>query len=242
MPIVHDDAIVLRLADFSETSQVATLFAADGGQLRLIAKGIRRGTRTRVAPGLDLLEWGTVSYAPAHGEASLATLTEWTQRDAFSGLRRTLVSLYAGLYAAELVAALTEPGDPHPELFEALRALLSELNEDAAAGPRIGAFQYALAQSIGYAPVLERCVECGHVPTARPAPHFSAAAGGVLCRDCEMHHAEKRRMPAAIVGRVPGEGDAYAWFELLDYHFRYLAGKAFKTSAPLAAALRAAAR
>jgi DNA repair protein RecO (recombination protein O) len=237
MPAQNDDAVVLGLTEFSETSQIVSLFGARHGRLRLIAKGARRSTRQRFAPGLDLLERGEVSFLPARGDAQLGTLTEWVQHDAFAGLRRDLLRLTAGLYAVELVAALTEEADPHPELFAALVHLLGHLASDAPAAPQIPRFQSELLRAIGYAPNLDECVAC-HRPVRRGSPaYFSAAAGGLLCRDCEPAHVEKRRVPATLVGTTPATGDSRAWFELLDYHLTHTAGRRFQTAAQLAALL-----
>jgi DNA repair protein RecO (recombination protein O) len=236
MTPLRDDAIVLRLAEYSETSQIVTLFGAAHGQLRLIAKGVRRSTKTRVAAGLDLLEYGAVGFIPPHGDAQLGILTEWTQRDAFAGLRREAQRLYGALYAVETVAALTEEADPHPELFTALEHALQTLAGDTPAGPAIVRFQNALLQAIGYAPNLTACVNCGG-DIRRGAPvFFSSTAGGLLCRDCELHFVEKRRVPPHLLA-PPGAGSAEAWFELLDYHLTHVAGRRFKTAAVLAGAL-----
>ena len=191
MPARTDQAVVLRLSDYSESSQIVTLFTAAHGLVRLIAKGSRRGTRKRFATGLDLLEFGEVSYIPARGEAGLGTLTEWVQRDAFIGLRRQLLRQYAGLYAAELVGTLTEQHDPHPDLLEALLELLRQL-AGTPSDPRpsppdptdpvaaIVRFQSALLKAIGYAPILHRCVDCAR-PRVRGTPaYFSSTAGGLI--------------------------------------------------------------
>jgi DNA repair protein RecO (recombination protein O) len=241
MPVCTDEAVVLRLSDYSETSQIVTLFAARAGLVRLIAKGSRRGTRRRFAPGLDLLEYGEVSYAPAHGDAGLGTLTEWVQRDAFTGLRVELVRQYGGLYAAELVSSLTEEYDPHSELFDALLELLRGL-ADRQGGSRqasqrplepvgvIVRFQRALLKAIGYAPVLASCVACGKPRVRGTRAYFSSSAGGLICRDCEMHHVEKRRIsPAMLNGGSAGRW-ALDWFLLLDYHLTNVAGRTFRTA------------
>src|SRR5262245_53546498 len=115
MPTQIDNAVVLRLSDYSESSQIVSLFARDAGLVRLIAKGMRRSTRSRPAVGLDLLELGEVEFAPAHGEAGLGTLAEWQQVDSFLRLRADLPRLLSGLYAAELTAATTQEHDPHRE-------------------------------------------------------------------------------------------------------------------------------
>ena len=241
MPVRTDHAVVLRLSDYSETSQIVTLFTAKDGLVRLIAKGSRRGTRKRFAAGLDLLEYGEVSYAPAHGEAGLGTLTEWVQRDAFTGLRGELVRQYGGLYAVELASVLTEEYDPHPELFDALLEMLRQLagGQDDSRGVSgtpaaplavIVRFQGALLKAIGYAPVLRHCVECGQPRVGGTRAYFSSSAGGLICRDCEMHHAEKRRISPTMLDGDPTSRSAVDWLLLLDYHLTNVAGRAFKTA------------
>jgi DNA repair protein RecO (recombination protein O) len=234
---LKDDAVVLRLTEYSETSQIVTLFTGGYGLLRLIAKGVRRGTRKRFAVGLDLLELGEAGFLLPHGDAQLGTLTDWAQRDAFAGLRRELLRLYGALYAVELVASLTEEADPHPGLFTALVGTLRGLAGTEPAAPFLPAFQSDLLQAIGYAPNLEQCMECSR-PVARGAlAFFSAAAGGLLCRDCEMHHVEKRQVAGRLVGTTPRTGDPQAWFELLDYHLTHVAGRRFKTAEQVVALL-----
>src|SRR5262245_11644028 len=99
MALHSDDAIVLRRLDYSETSQVLHVFCRELGAQRLIAKGIKRGTKTRVAVGVDLLEWGTVVFSRRAGsDAQLGTMTEWRQKDTFAHVRRDLTRLYAAQY------------------------------------------------------------------------------------------------------------------------------------------------
>ena len=152
------------------------------------------------------------------------------REDAFAGLRGNLRCLYGGLYAAELVSTLTEEYDAHPGLFAALLTTLRELAEARRPVATIVRFQLELAAAIGYAPKLSECVGCGR-PRTRGAPaYFSSTAGGVLCRDCEMHHVEKRRVSPAMIDRGPPASDAEQWFDLLDYHLSHVAGRAFKAA------------
>lgn len=238
MATENDEAIVLRLADYSETSQVASLFTAEHGLVRLIAKGARRSTKQRFATGLDLLEHGLVSFAPARGDAQLGTLTEWVQRDMFTGLRRALVRLQGGLYAVEVVTLLTEEADPHPELFAALRTTLVRLAGDGPPGPWLVWFLHALLKAVGYAPEFGACVSCRRPVTAQGPVFFSSAAGGLLCRDCEGHAAEKRRVPTGLIGRKPSVANAAAWVALLDGHVTHIAGRPARTGPQLVMLLR----
>jgi DNA repair protein RecO (recombination protein O) len=235
MSTISDRAVVIRLSEYAETSQIVSLFTERHGLLRLIAKGIRRGTKQRFAAGVDLLESGEVSFVPPRSGAGLSTLTAWAQHDGFSGLRGDLARLYAGLYAAELLVALTEENDPHAELFCALGDLLNHLSVGSAVLPGVTRFQLELLRATGYLPELEHCVSCGG-GLGRGPIYFSSRAGGLLCRDCEMHFVEKTAAPRPA-GSMPFESNKQG-FELLNYHLTHLAGRAFRTSAQLAKILR----
>ncbi len=140
MALISDRAIVLRRLDYSETSQILALFTREHGQVRVIAKGIKRGTRSRFAVGIDLLELGHVVWsARADRAQNLAILTEWKQVNAFVGLRERLERLYAAQYAAEVTAELTVEHDAHPRLFDDLQFFLEQLSVGSCqspAGPR----------------------------------------------------------------------------------------------------------
>lgn len=237
MAIETDQAIVLRLSDYSESSQIATLFTASHGLVRLMAKGAKRGAKQRPAVGLDLLELGDAAFALARGEAGLGTLTEWKQLDAFLGLRRALEPLNAAIYIAEITPAVTVEHDPSPALFEALRAALTTL---AASDPQTDAFealvryQAAALRMLGQTPNLRECVVCGRArPTGKPAS-FSSAAGGLLCSTCAPRQPERLRLSARFLdaGR---EAPPREWFSLLDYHLSHIAGRPFRASRPFAA-------
>lgn len=238
MPTQIDHAVVLRLSDYSESSQIVTLFTHEAGLIRLIAKGVRRTTKSRPAVGLDLLELGEAEFAAARGEAGLGILAEWRQTDSFLPLRSDLPRLLSGLYAVELSAATTQEHDPHPELFDALVAHLRELS-DGVADPiaAVVRFQAALLKSIGYAPQLRECVGCGKKRSPGSPAWFSSHAGGLLCRNCQSSHVEKHAIDPRLLDSPRGTTPPVGWFALLDYHLRHVAGRAFESSTALRRAL-----
>ena len=79
MPLVHDRCICLRKTEYSETSQILTLFSRRYGVFRAIAKGAHRRTKAGASKfdgGIDFLEVGDAVFT--HDPArDLATLTEW---------------------------------------------------------------------------------------------------------------------------------------------------------------------
>ena len=204
MPPIRDQAIVLKHLDYSETSQVLAMLTREHGALRLIAKGVRRSTKTRFAVGIDLLERGELLYAPARGDG-LGTLTEWRQVDAHLGLRNSLPAWYAAQYAAEATACMTEADDPAPVLFDALAAALAALSRGGAPLQALIEYQRALLAGAGLQPDLSRCVMCDRPAPPNRAGYFSAVHGGLVCTGDATH--------------------APAVFEVLDYAIAAAGGR-----------------
>lgn len=244
MSIVRDEAIVLRRLDYSESSQVLALFTRDHGQQRMIAKGIKRGTKTRAATGIDLLELGVVMFSSRPGkEDVLATLTEWRQEENFPHLRRDLPRCYAAQYAAEATSHLTEVHDPHPALFDALKSLLALLD---AADPlaTLDAYLWTLLTEIGLRPELGRCMNCARPVTDDSVIYLSTRQGGAICRDCEPAVIDKRRTRGDVLRWLATQTDvirrddlppreAREAFELLDYYITETVGKPLRLADPL---------
>lgn len=230
MTVQKDQAVVVRLSDYSETSQIVSLFTRDHGLVRLIAKGSRRGTKKHFAPGLDLLEYGEASFALPRGDSTLGNLTEWRQKDAFTGIRQDLVRLYGAYYALELLARLTEQCDPDPALFAALLEFLENSAEGRGKpAARNVHFQGLLLKAIGYAPVLRRCAHCGKARIRGTRAYFSSSAGGMICRDCENAHPEKIRISSRMLDEPASAQDPSEWLDLLNYHLTCVAGREITT-------------
>src|SRR5881394_3860879 len=122
MALESDHCICLRKVEYSETSQILSLFSRKHGIFRAIAKGAHRRTKagaSRFDGGIDLLDLGQAVFTEDTGR-ELCTLTDWKLQDGRLELRQSLRGLYLGLYAAELVAMLLEEHDPHAELFDRL--------------------------------------------------------------------------------------------------------------------------
>lgn len=186
MALVHDRCICLRKTEFSETSQILTLFSREHGITRVIAKGAHRRTKAGASKfdgGIDFLDVGQAvfSHDPAR---DLVPLTEWSLREGHLALRKTLRGIYLGLYAAELISRLFEEHDPHAELFDRFEWTLPELatlrREEI-----FLAFEMDLLRESGYLAELFCCVSCGSTPDERAAVFFSVDRGGLVCRDCE---------------------------------------------------------
>lgn len=186
MPLVRDRCICLRRSEYSETSQIVTLFGCTYGVVRAIAKGAHRRTKAGASKfdgGIDLLDNGDAVFTHDPGR-DLATLTEWSLREGHLGLRKTLRGMYLGLYAAELVSRLVEEHDPHPDLFNRIEATLGELSTPRQEEAFL-AFELDLLKETGYLAEFSTCASCGSAVDDRAPCYFSPARGDLVCRNCE---------------------------------------------------------
>src|SRR5215218_10473316 len=203
MPLAHDRCICLRKVEYSETSQILTLFGREHGVVKVIAKGAHRTTKqgaSKFGGGIDLLDVGQAVFT-LDLERQLGTLTEWTLVEGHLELRRSLRAMYLGQYAAELVSFLIEEHDPHPDLYDRLEQTLSDL-----ATPRCEesflSFQLDLLRETGYLAELSACVACNLPLMDREQSFFSPNRGGVVCRNCEGVVPDRRSIDLRLLRMV----------------------------------------
>lgn len=185
------DALVLRLADFSESSRVVTLFTREFGKVSALAKGAKR-LKGPFESALDLLSRVRVVFIRKSSD-SLDLLTEAQLLARFQPRPRELMSLYGGYYVAELLDGLTEPHDPHPHLFDAAAATLERLGGPLDLRLSILWFEAQLLREIGHFPDFEACLHCGRPADLAPGVRHWVSQGGLVCRDCgrpDLSHTE----------------------------------------------------
>ena len=239
--LTKDRAICVRVVDYSETSQVVTLFGRQSGKIRAIAKGSKRPKSSFDGP-LEPLSFGAIVFSGSHKD-KLATLTEFQPQPVRGELRRNLAALQCALFAAELVDLLTEEYDPHIVLFDHFLRLLQDI-EEGKAGPdrrdiqiRLVLFQFVLLHEVGLRPILNACANCKRIfGTDWREVYFSASANGLICRDCEMSFPDKIRLrPKAAQCVADIKRIAAADLVMLDeieqvlvHHFTHILGHAPK--------------
>lgn len=178
-------ALVIRLIDFSESSCVVTLFTRDFGKISGLAKGARR-PKSAFESALDLLAVVRIVFLHKSSDA-LDLLTEAKLERRFRAAAKDLPRLYAGYYIAELLNELTDPSDPHPELFDAAIGALAALDSSSGSVPAMVArFELCLLRYVGHLPQLDECVECGGPLATTGRISFGQLAGGALCQKCRV--------------------------------------------------------
>ncbi|MBW8035404.1 MAG: DNA repair protein RecO [Planctomycetes bacterium] len=191
--LTKDTAICLRTVDYSETSQVLTLFTKTSGKIGAIAKGAKRKNNSFDGP-VEILAYGPVIFKPAPNEG-LATLAEFQQMPVFLLLTRKLFTLNAALFAVELTEAFTETNDPHPNLFDVLFNFLNDLQQTQDfkdATSLLIVFQLSLLSEIGARPVMKNCANCKTPLTSEWGKfYFSSNANGLICPDCQSNYQDR---------------------------------------------------
>ena len=196
--LTKDTAICIRTTDYSETSQIVTLFTKAAGKISAIAKGSKRPKSAFDGP-LEVLSYGRIVFSDSNRE-KLATLTEFQQNPAFSCSADNLFVLNCCLFGTELVNALTHDYDPHPELFDAFLQFLQDANEHQEHRKVLTLlilFQLILLREIGLMPILNACANCKiryPISNTRYEAYFSSSANGLICKDCEASFQDKIKL------------------------------------------------
>lgn len=193
----EDTAIVLRSQPFKERDKLVTFLTEKHGKLTGVAKGAIHSKR--FGGTLDLFACSSFRYKEGAGE--LVFIEEANLRRDFLNLREKLENISAAGYFADLVIRLTEDRHPAREVFLLLAHYLYLLEEKTATFEIVRSFEIKLLERLGWAPVLEECVNC-QAPffgeELAPEDSFVSLAvekGGFLCHNCSP--ASARHVPLA---------------------------------------------
>ena len=176
----RDDAVVLRTYKLGEADRIITLLTRNHGQLRAVARGVRRTSSkfgARLEPfmvaDLQLLRGRTldiVTQAVSKGSYGQAIAANYESYVVAAAMTET---------AERLTDVDGETSNAHYLLLVGALAALSR----GAHAPELVLDSYLLrAVSIaGWAPSFGDCARCG-----APGPHgaFNAALGGAMCPEC----------------------------------------------------------
>ena len=178
--------IPIRCVDFSNSSQIVSLFTRQIGLLDALAKGSHRQKNPFQGP-FDLAVLYETLWLERRS-SSLALLTEASVIDGFRGVRRRWERYCGCSHVLEFLRIVAVPGESSPELFDLSCATLTGLS--AAAGARevdliLNRFDLRALSILGLLGPAEACVRCQRVwaGTGRPA-FYSIREGGIVCSQC----------------------------------------------------------
>ena len=169
-----EPAYVLHSRSFRETSLIVEALTREHGRIAVVARGAKSACsrwRNILQPFRPLL----ISW---NQKSELGTLTAADQVASPPAMQGQ--SLYCGLYLNELLMRLLHRGDPHAEVFERYRHILSELASAAPPQPLLRIFEKHLLEAIGYAMLLDRDYKSGADIQAQNWYEYRPGQGPVL--------------------------------------------------------------
>ncbi|KPN18558.1 DNA repair protein RecO [Arthrobacter sp. Edens01] len=176
----RDEGVVLRTHKLGEADRIVILLTRNHGQVRAVAKGVRR---TSSKFGARLEPFMVVDLQLSHGR-SLDIVTQAQTKGAYgAGIAADYARYTAAAAVAETAERLTdadgESANAHYPLVIGAMAALSR----GAHPPELILDSYLLRAlaTAGWAPTFTDCARCG-----APGPHsaFSAPLGGAVCPVC----------------------------------------------------------
>jgi DNA repair protein RecO (recombination protein O) len=150
-----EPAYILHSRSFRESSLIVEAITREHGRIAAVARGAKSARskwRNILQPFRPLLlSW--------YQKSDLGTLTAVDQVASPPPLQGQ--ALYCGLYLNELLMRLLHRGDPHPEVFERYRHVLTELASEASPQPVLRIFEKHLLETTGYAMLLDHEYDSG---------------------------------------------------------------------------------
>lgn len=180
MPAYPLRVLVLRKTKLGETDLILTLLAADGRQVRAVAKGARKG-RSRLGARVEPF---SVLDVLLHTGRNLEILAEAETVATHDALRADYDRTMAASVVVDVLDKVSVEGQGEPLLFDMALVTLEVM--DAAPVDTLDllvvAFLLKALAMHGYRPSLDGCASCGGRVSGMP--RFSVEAGGVVCDAC----------------------------------------------------------
>lgn len=148
--LVKDQAVVIKIFPYRETSLIVHCFTHNHGLIHTIAKGIYR-TRSNIKLHLDLFFLIELIFYMSH-KTELATLHEAILIDSFPQIRRNFIYMQSISWITKLIEKSIEPYNPVPELFSYLKTMLYNINQHKFSPHLILMFEITLLKILGLLP------------------------------------------------------------------------------------------
>ncbi|MEN9752727.1 MAG: hypothetical protein RL670_418, partial [Actinomycetota bacterium] len=180
MPLYRDEAVVLRTHKLGEADRIITFLTRYHGQVRAVAKGVRR-TSSKFGARLEPFMLVDVQFFEGK---SLDIVNQVETIGAYGGIisadYRIFTTATVLVETAEKLTSDDSSPQQHLLLVGALRALATSEHD---AELILNSYLLRALSISGWAPNFFECVLC-----ERPGPHnaFMVQLGGVVCEDCKL--------------------------------------------------------
>ena len=192
MPVYKDEAVVLRTHKLGEADRIVTFLTRYNGQVRAVAKGVRRAA-SKFGARLEPFMVAEIQFYEGR------TLDIVNQVETISSYGREIIEDYRTYTTATAMVETAEKltgEDSSPQQYLLLiGALRSLANKEHDASLVLDSYLLRALAIAGWAPNFGDCSRCGAI-----GPHqaFVMQLGGVVCREC-------RPAGAAVIDPLTGE-------------------------------------
>lgn len=209
MGICTTPAIVLRTTPFGDTSQVVQVLTRDHGKVGLMVRGARS------KPGaLAAFQSGTLTFHNKPGR-DLQRFREFAVAEPRLGVARGMDRFFGAALMVELVLR-TSGEDASGRSFAALERALASIERvpDEEVWARILGGAWGIVQTLGYAPDLGTCGQCGRAPDPGEMMRFNMKEGAIGCEGCtassspRMGPGARRQLSRFLTGAIEGSDEA----------------------------------
>jgi DNA repair protein RecO (recombination protein O) len=176
------EGIVLRAIPYGEADQILTLYTRARGRLSALARAARKSKR-RFSGALGTFTLSSMHLRGQPG-ADLWTLQSAEPVRSFASLALDVGAFAHASYGTELLRELSPVEVPDEPALDLLLALYAELEAHGPHAQVLRAFELALLDVLGLAPVLDRCVGCGSTQLDGRGMVLDPGRGGVCCASC----------------------------------------------------------
>lgn len=171
---------IIRGFSHGETSRIITIFTAEQGKVKCVAKGVKK-TSSRKGSTIQLFSLISGNlYLKEHAE--LGTLGAYETIDDYSQIGSDIHKFGYVSAFCEIIDKSLQLGQPQPELFELTGQFLGlsiKADNESIKTLFWAAFLKTL-QAMGYDPELNACVSC-QKPNPTRAAYYSPELGGIIC-------------------------------------------------------------
>jgi DNA repair protein RecO (recombination protein O) len=171
------EGIVLKERDYSETHKIITIFTKEQGKITAISKGANKPKSRLSAISQPFIKADFLIFLTK----GLSTIQQGEMMDSFRHIREDIIKTAYAAYLVELTEKIMESNQRDPYLYQQLSSTFTWINENGAYMIPVIMYELKMYQKGGFAPVVDRCVNCGR----NELPYtFSIREGGFLCPHC----------------------------------------------------------
>jgi DNA repair protein RecO (recombination protein O) len=209
MPTYTINAITIGTFALGESDKILTLFSAERGLVRAVAKGARK-PGSKISGRSDVLNVNKLLIATGK---SLDIITQAESIETFRPLRQDLERLSYSLYYAELTQyfgqGVADESDLYFEFLTTSIRMQAEHKADAAL--LCLNFELQLLEFLGYKPELDACVICRSALTEYILGVFHYDLGGIVCERCfsRKAHVVREAGGGDFDSQRPGKGSTH---------------------------------